>query len=86
MQGVYVALGYAALQMACQVLQVFGLLAVNVAGQVEVVVVFGYFIQRYHTGVLGHVLAFVKHVDYFVQVLVAQAVFVTVFDEAAACV
>ena len=44
LQGVYVALGYAALQVACQVLQVFGLLAVDVAWQVEVVVVFGYFI------------------------------------------
>ena len=64
--------------------QVFGLLAVDVARQVEVVAVFQNLIERDHSGKLGHFQSFVENVHNFVQILVAQAVFVAVFDEAAA--
>ena len=83
-QCVQVAVGDAARHVGLQVLYVFGLCAVDVARQVEVVGVFvaGNFIQRHHAGIASQVFKLVKRIDNFVDVLLAQFVFVAVFDEA----
>ncbi len=83
-QCVQVAVGDAARHVGLQVLNVFGLCAVDVARQVEVVGVFvaGNFIQRHHAGVACNVFELVKRIHNFVNVLFAQFVFVAVFDEA----
>ena len=83
LQGIDVSGGDAAAQVAVDILDVFGLLAVDVARDVEVEVVLVFdFVQRHHAGVLWIVLqALVEGIDDFVDVLIPQAVFVAVLDE-----
>ena len=80
-----VAVGDAALQVAVDVLNVFRFAAVDVPRQVEVVVVLGVFDfrDRDHASVawIGFILP-VESVNDAVDVLLAEPVFVSVFDEA----
>ena len=83
---VEVAVGYAALQMRLEVLEVFRLAGIDVARKVEVVVVgrIGDLGHRHHAGITRHFGLPVEHVDDEVNVLRAQAVLVSVLEEALA--
>ena len=74
----------AAFQVALDVLQVFGRLAVDVARQVEIEVVLLDLLDADHARVLGNFEPLVEHIDDLVDVLRAQAVLGAVLHEAAA--
>ena len=83
-EGIKIPLRNATAQVPVDVLQVFGLAAVDVARQVEVVVVLrvGDLGHRHHAGVARGVELPIEDVDDPVDVLLAQAVLVAVLDEA----
>lgn len=81
-KGIDVAVGDAAEEVAADVLDVLGLLGVDVAGQVEIEVVFLDLIQRDEAGVAGVLLGIGEDIDDLVQVALAEAVLVAVLDEA----
>ena len=85
LERVDVALGDAAAQVGVDVLQVFGLGAVDVARQVEVEIVpgVGDLGKRHHAGVARGVALLSESIDDAVDVLFAQAVLVAVLDVAA---
>ena len=72
--------------MGLDILNIFRFTAVDITRQVEVVVVFGIgnFVKRHHAGVTRNGGLLAKGIDNFMNVLLAQAVFVTVFDKALA--
>jgi hypothetical protein len=74
----------AALQVARDILEVFGLLAVEVSREVEIKVIFFYFLDGNHSRKFGEFKLPVEDVHNLVNVLRAQAVFGAVFHEAAA--
>ena len=82
-QGVYVAGGDAATQMAVDVLNVFGVGAVDVTREVEVVIVLraSDLLPGHHAGVARRINLLVEGVYNAVDVLLAEAVFVAVLDE-----
>ena len=86
MEGVEIALGDAAAQVGGEVLDVLGLGAVDVAGQVEIVVVFriGDFRDRDHAGIAGDIALAGEGVHDAVDVLLAEAVLGAVFPKALA--
>ena len=84
-EGIEVTVGDAAAEMGVDVLEVFGLGAVDVAGEIEVEVVLevGDFGDGHHAGVAG--VAFIlagEGIDDFVDILLAEAVLGAVFFEA----
>jgi 5-hydroxyisourate hydrolase-like protein (transthyretin family) len=81
---VNIAFRDAAAQVAVNVLEVLRLGAVNVAGEVEVIVVLpvGDFFNRHHAGVARDIDLLEEGVHDLVDVLLTQAVFVAVLDEA----
>ena len=70
--------------MAFNVLNVFGLLAVDIAGDVQVKLVVLDFFNADHARVFGYLQPLVEHVDDLVDVHVPQAVLVAVLKVAAA--
>ena len=84
MEGIDIAVGDAAAQVGGEVLNVLGLGAVDVAREVEVVVVFrvGDFGDGHHAGVAGDFLLAVEGVHNAVDVLLAEAVLGAVLAEA----
>ncbi|MNP60784.1 hypothetical protein D3C76_1558970 [compost metagenome] len=63
-------------------MQVFGGAGVYIARDVEVVVVVGNLGQWYQASVFGYFVLLSKGVDDFVNVLLPQAVFIAIFNEA----
>ena len=80
---VEVVVGDAAVQVCVEVVQILGLAGVDVARDVEVVVVGGAgdLVHRHHAGVTGQLGLLVEHVHDLVDVLRAQAVLVAVLEE-----
>ena len=75
-------MGDTALEVAAEVLQVFGVARIDVAGEVEVEVVSGDLVVGREGGVAGDGFELFVDVDDAVEVALAQAVFVAVFEEA----
>ncbi len=82
-EGVDVPVGDAAMQMRLDVLQILRLSAVNVAGQVEVEIVFGIadLRQRHHAGIARDFGLSGEGVHDLVDVLFAKPVLIAVLDE-----
>lgn len=70
--------GDAAFQVAFDVLEGFGFLTVDVAGEVEVEVILFDLSEGDHAGMLRDLETFVENTDDFADVLVAKAVFVAI--------
>ena len=83
-EGVDIARGDTAVEVAADILNVLGFLGVDVAGEIEVVVVLRDLLMRHGAGVAGVGLGVGEDIDDLVQVALAEAVFVAVFDEALA--
>ena len=81
-EGIEVPRGDAAVEVAADVLDVLGLLGIDVAWQVEVEVVLLDLVMRDVAGVAGVFLGVGEDVDDLVEVPLAKAVLVAVFDEA----
>src|SRR5665213_86767 len=82
-QSINVGSRYTALQVASNVLHVFGRLAIDVARQVEVELVLLDFLKANHARIPGHFEASGENVHDFVNVLGTQTVLGTVLHEAA---
>ncbi len=70
--------------MGRDVLHVFAFRAVNVARNVEVVVVGGDFGCTHHTRIFRHFKLSIEHIDDFMNVLMAQTVLVAILHKALA--
>lgn len=79
LQGIHVGAGYAAFQISLNVLNVYRLLAIDIARDVQVEFVLLDLLDADHTRVFGNLQPLVKDIDNPVDVDVAQAVLVTVF-------
>ena len=84
LQGIHVGAGNAALQMSLDVLNIFGLLAVDIARDVQVEFVLLDFLDADHARVFGNLQPLVEDIDDLVDVHIAQAVLVAVLHVAAA--
>ena len=78
-KGFNVGTGYVAQQMSFNILYIFCFLVVDVAGNIQVKLVFFDFGYRYHAAISGDFQLPVKYIGNFPDVLFAEAVFVAVF-------
>src|SRR5690554_704736 len=83
-QSVDIPVGDAALQVGAEVVQVFRFTAVDIAGNIQVVVVGGNFAYGHHAAVAGQLPLVGEDIDDLVDVLGAQAVFVAILHKALA--
>jgi len=81
LQGIHVGAGYAAFQMSLNVLNVYRLPAIDIARDVQVEFALLDLLDADHTRVFGNLQPLVKDIDDPVDVDVAQAVLVTVFNK-----
>lgn len=80
-QAIHIALGDAAQQVSRQVLNIFLFLGVDVAGDVEVELIFLDFGVWRQAGISGNLQLLSEYIDDLVDVLLAQPVFVAVLHE-----
>ena len=69
-------------KMGFDVLDIFGFLIVDITGEIQVIIVFLDFGDRHHATVFLHLDLFIEHVHNSVDVLLAEAVLVPVFNKA----
>ena len=86
MQSVNISHRDVAQQMALDVLNIFWLGAVNVAGNVQVKLVGFNLVNRYHSAEFFYFSLFVEHIHDLVNVLLTQAVLIAVLYKAPRCV
>ena len=84
LQGIHVGVGYSTLQVPLDVLNIFGLLTVDIARDVQVEFVLLDFLDADHSRVFWYLQPLVEYIDDLVNVHVAQAILVAVFEVAAA--
>ena len=83
---VEIAVGNAAVQMRVEIVQVFRLAGINVARDVQIIVVSrtSDLSHRHHAGITRQLSLPVEHIDDLVDVLCAQAILIAVLEEALA--
>ena len=79
---IQIAGGNAAVEMASDVLNIFGLLGVDIARQIQVVIVLLNLVMWHESGIAGMLLGIREHIDNLVQVTLPETILVAVFDEA----
>ena len=84
LQGIQIGDGNPTLHMSFDVLNILGLLTVDVAGDIEVEVVLLDLIHPHHAGVLGDLQPLVEDIDDLMNVAVTETVLVAVLEIAAA--
>ena len=82
MQGLNIGIGYVAQKVGLYILNIFCILAVNVAGDVEVKLVGFNLCYRHNAAVFFKLDLLVEDIHYLVYVLLAQAVLVAIFLKA----
>src|SRR6185369_1756020 len=84
LQRIHVGTGDTALQVPLDVLDILGLLAVDIPRNVEVEVVLLDLLDTDHAGIFGNLQPFVENINDLVEVAVAQTILVAIFEVAAA--